>query len=375
MRNADRSAAALLLAGALAAAVPLAAQEVAAAELVNRIVLRVDDEIATLSDWKERTATRIEQIGSVEGMALEERRRLVADAGRAAMREIFDELLVLSRARQLHLEATPAQIDRAVDNAKRSFGIDDDEAFRRALVDNGFSVESFRARMARSILFNQVMDVEVQSRIVVEDEEIARHWRGHQDDFRTPEQRRVEDLVVREDGPLDEPARVALAADLAARLAAGATLDEAIAGAAVPDGAISAVDLGWVEAGGLAPELDAVVQQLVEGGVSTPVAGRGGLHVLRVAEVRPSVVRPLGEVREQIAAELSQGRYEKAMAEFLERQAARSYIVENLPAEAIGYRAAVVGTADPLFVLMRGTAAAPEATTTAPLADEAPPAP
>src|SRR5690606_34462710 len=230
-----------------------------------------------------------------EGMALEERRRLVADAGRAAMREIFDELLVLSRARQLHLEATPAQIDRAVDNAKRSFGIDDDEAFRRALVDNGFSVESFRARMARSILFNQVMDVEVQSRIVVEDEEIARHWRGHQDDFRTPEQRRVEDLVVREDGPLDEPARVALAADLAARLAAGATLDEAIAGAAVPDGAISAVDLGWVEAGGLAPELDAVVQQLVEGGVSAPVAGRGGLHVLRVAEVRPSVVRPLGE--------------------------------------------------------------------------------
>jgi len=375
MRNADRSAAALLLAGALAAAVPLAAQEGAAAELVNRIVLRVDDEIATLSDWKERTATRIEQIGSVEGMALEERRRLVADAGRAAMREIFDELLVLSRARQLHLEATPAQIDRAVDNAKRSFGIDDDEAFRRALVDNGFSVESFRARMARSILFNQVMDVEVQSRIVVEDEEIARHWRGHQDDFRTPEQRRVEDLVVREDGPLDEPARVALAADLAARLAAGATLDEAIAGAAVPDGAISAVDLGWVEAGGLAPELDAVVQQLVEGGVSAPVAGRGGLHVLRVAEVRPSVVRPLGEVREQIAAELSQGRYEKAMAEFLERQAARSYIVENLPAEAIGYRAAVVGTADPLFVLMRGTAAAPEATTTAPLADEAPPAP
>src|SRR5690606_37031119 len=85
MRNADGSAAALLLAGAVAAAVRLAAQEGAAAELVNRIVLRVDDEIATLSDWKERTATSIEQIGSVEGMALEERRRLVADAGRAAM--------------------------------------------------------------------------------------------------------------------------------------------------------------------------------------------------------------------------------------------------------------------------------------------------
>lgn len=375
MRNADRSAAVLLLAGALAAAAPLVAQEAAAPELVNRIVLRVDDEIATLSDWKERTATRIEQIGSVEGMSLDERRRLVADAGRAAMKETFDELLVLSRARQLHLEATPPQIDRAIDNAKRSFGIDDDEAFRRALVDNGFSVESFRTRMARSILFNQVLEIEVQSKIVIEDEEIARHWRSHQEEFRTPEQRRVEDLVVREDGPLDESARAALAADLAARLVAGATPTEAIAGAAAPEGAVSAVDLGWVEAGSLAGELDALVQQLAEGGVSAPVAGRGGLHVLRVAEVRPSVVRPLSEVREQIAAELSQGRYEKAMAEFLERQAARSYIVEDLPAEAIGYRAAVVGTADPLFVLMRGATAAPAAAAAPPADVSAPPAP
>src|SRR5690606_10712631 len=114
-----------LLAALLVAPGPLAAQAIDS-ELVNRIVLRVDDQIATLADWEHRKADRIEQIAAVDGISLDERRKLTEEAGRATMKEIFEELLVLSRARQLHLEASPAEIDRAIDNAKRSFGIEDD---------------------------------------------------------------------------------------------------------------------------------------------------------------------------------------------------------------------------------------------------------
>src|SRR5690606_30348522 len=74
---------------------------VASAEEVNRIVLRVNGEIATLHDWIARRESRIEQITQAEGVPIAERRQLIAEAGRAAMKEIFEELLVLSRARQL----------------------------------------------------------------------------------------------------------------------------------------------------------------------------------------------------------------------------------------------------------------------------------
>ena len=39
------------------------------------------------------------------------------------------------------------------------------------------------------------------------------------------------------------------------------------------------VDLGWVEAGELAPALEAAVAGLVAGAVSSPVEARGGLHI------------------------------------------------------------------------------------------------
>src|SRR5690606_37234675 len=136
-------------------------------------------------------------------------------------------------------------------------------------------------RMARTIVFNQVLDREVQSKVAVSDEEAARYWREHPDEFRVPEQRRVEEIIVLDSSPLAPAEREALARDIAARAAAGAALAEAVAAAGAPDGSVSGVvDLGWVERGALAAGLDGAVFGLTEPGIGGPVSGRGGLHVL-----------------------------------------------------------------------------------------------
>jgi parvulin-like peptidyl-prolyl isomerase len=344
-----RAVVAFALAGALSA-LPGSADE------VNRVVLRVNGEIATLHDWRERRQGRIDQISQAEGLPIAERRRLIAEAGRAAMKEIFEEMLVLSRARQLRIEASPAQIDRAAANAKERFGITSDEEFERALAENGMTAAAFRERMARTIVFNQVLDREVQSKIEVSDEEAARYWRDHPEEFRIGEQRQVEEVIVLDSSTLDAAAREALARDLVAR-ASSAPLAEAVAAVGAPAGALSGVvDLGWVERGALAAELDAAVFALEAPGAGGPVPGRGGLHVLRVVEIRPASLRPLEEVRERIVARLSGQRFEEETRAFLERQATLAYVVEDLPEDAVGYREAPSGTADPLLELMRGAA-------------------
>lgn len=369
-----RAAGAFAMVGALVALAGFA-------EEINRVVLRVNGEIATLQDWRERRQGRIDQISTAEGLPLTERRQLIADAGRAAMKELFEELLVLSRARQLRIEASPAQIERAAANARERFGIDNEEEFERALAENGLTPAGFRARMARTIVFNQVLDREVQSKVAVSDEEAARYWREHPDEFRVGEQRQVEEVIVLDGSSLDAGAREALARDLVARAAAGGTLADAVAAAAPPEGSASGVvDLGWVERGALAAELDAAVYALEAPGAGGPVPGRGGLHVLRVVEIRPASVRPIEEVRERIVARLSGERFEQETRAFLERQAGAAYVVEDLPEDAIGYRQAPSGTADPLLALMRGTeesgaeALAPSSES-APAETAAPPAP
>ena len=342
----------------------LAAAPAARAEVADRIVLRVNGEIATLVEYEQRKRDRVEQIAQSE-IDLAERRRLVEEAGRSTMKEIFEELLVLSRARQLHLEVTPAQIDRAVESSRQRFGIETEAEFQQAIAQSGFTPEDFRRRMAKNLLFNQVFEREVQSQIKVDDEAVARYWNEHPEEFLLPEARRIEEIVVREDSLADEAARRALASDLAARAAQLGSLAEAATAAAAGDAVSAVIDHGWVEAGTLAAELEQAAWATPAGGVSQPVAARGGLHVLRVVEIRAAAPRPLDEVRERIHAKLNQERFDERLKVFLAELADEAYVVESLPADAVGYRSSSASAVDPLRELMRGAAASAAAPETA----------
>lgn len=354
MRIADRLA--------LTTALVVLSAPLGAAELVNQIVLRVNGEIATLSEYQERRDARIEQVSQASNLSLEQRREFVRAAGRRAMRELFEELLVLSRAQQLRMSVTPAQIDQAMEAQRRRLGLEDQREFEKALAESNLTVSQFRRQLERTLLLDEVLNREVRSRLAISEEELLRYWKEHPEEFHRPEQRRIEELIVREDSGLAPAEREALAATLAEQVASGGAL-AAIAEAA-PEGVLAGpIEHGWVEKGTLTPELDEPAWDLEAGQASAPIAARGGLHVLRVVEIQPAATRPLDEVEDAIRARLGQERYDERVQELVEDLERSAYVVENLPEDAVGYREAGQVAADPLRDLMRGPAAVtPDAT-------------
>lgn len=332
------------VAAAAALVVLLPATLAAATEPVNRVVLRVNGEIATLLDYQERKAARLDSIGQAQGLSTEERRRLAAEAGRATMREIFDELLVLSRAQQLRLNPSQGQIDAAIESTRKRMGLESPEQFETALAQSGLTLEAFRDRMESNLAFNETLQQEVQSKIKVEDDVVLRLYRDGGDRWKTEERRQIEELVVREDSGKSPEERRALAAELARAVAGGETMAQAIE--RLGGGAVAGpIDLGWVVRGELAEGLDAAAWPLAAGQVSAPVEGRGGLHVLRVVAVEPAKNRPFDEVKDQIRAEEGQRRFETETRKFLAELERRAYVVENVPDDAQGFRDAL--PADP----------------------------
>lgn len=364
MRTASR---ALILALALAPSV--------AAEDVNRVVLRVNDRIATLAEYTARRDARIEAISRARELSLDDQRRLIAESGRATMRELFDELLMLSRGDQLRVDVSAAAVDRGVEAAKRRFGIETDEDFRMALEQSAMTLEQFRANVARNVAISEVLGREVTPKIDVEDEEVARYWREHPAEFGLPAQRRVEEAVVVV-GSADGGEEAALAERIRAAVAAGQRVAAAVEELGAGERAL-VLDHEWVERGALDPALDAPVWAAAAGAVVGPIAARGGLHVLHVVESREATVRPLDEVRGQVRNALRNREYDRLNRELVETLAAQAYVVEHLPADAVGYRSALTGDADPVRALMRDAArreAADEPAAEAPPEPAAPPA-
>jgi parvulin-like peptidyl-prolyl isomerase len=365
-----RNTSAVVVLVALLAAVPAA---LVAAEVINRVVLRVNDRIATLEEFVVRRNARLQAITEAEGLTAEQRSELTADAGPATMREIFEELLLLSRAQQLRLDVAPGEIDQAMESTRRRFGIRNDEEFEEALARSGSSLVEFRDRTRRQLLFNEVMRSEVSPKISIDDEEVATYWRDHPDEFAVPERRRIEEAVVRETSPREPAERRRLAAEIRDAVVAGESIAEVVARLAVGD-EVLVLDHGWIARGELERSLDTAAWELDAGGVAGPIDGRGGLHVLRVVEIEEASVEPLEKVREALTEKLHGERYNEESAKLLASLERRAYVVENVPEEASGYRTAPSSENDPLRALLREAEAGLEAPaeTEAPAAPEVP---
>jgi parvulin-like peptidyl-prolyl isomerase len=310
----------------------------ARAATLNKVVLRVNDQIATLYDYEQRRQDLIREL-TRRDMDEEERRRLLAQAPEIVYKDIFQDLLLESRAHQLAIEISDSQVDASIAQLKESNGVKTDQEFQAALAQSGMTDAQLRDQLRKQIQVREVMDKEVRSRIKVDEEDLRRYYRKNQEQFRVPEQFHLREVVVLDQGGLATDAeRRQKAAEIRQAVAGGKSLAEATA-ADKENGITSGeVDLGWVSPGDLDPALEAAAWKLKPGEVSEPVAGRGGLHLILAAEHRESRIPPFSEVSSVIQSREQERVYSQETAKYLVELEQKSLVVADPPAEAAGFR-------------------------------------
>ncbi|MGB5816459.1 MAG: SurA N-terminal domain-containing protein, partial [Thermoanaerobaculia bacterium] len=163
---------------------------------VNRVVLRVNDRIATTYDYQVRRAASIKALREAPNLTEEQRQEYLSRVGEETMSTLFEELLLLSRADQLGLELPPSAIDQAIQDAKESMGIETQEDFQAALRTSGMTLDDLRDQYRRNMTMRQVMGQDVQARAALEEEDLRRYYQSHSKEFEVPERLHLEEIVV-----------------------------------------------------------------------------------------------------------------------------------------------------------------------------------
>ncbi len=309
-------------------------------------MLRVNDRIATTWDYQRRRAEKMQMIQAAESLPAERRQRMLANVGVSTMDDLFEEMLMLSRADQLGIRVTEADLDRGVTSTRQNNGIETDEQFEQALRASGMTLEQFRENLARTMLVQKLMGQEVHPRVSLEEEDLRRYYQNHTDEFLVPEKLRLEEVVIPTvDGQADA-ALNEVAESIRQQVQAGASLAEVVEPLAATETTSNAVDLGWVEAGDLDPELEQAVWGLEPGEISEPVVGRGGLHVLLLTERQEAQLMEFSEVAQQIQAKEGERLLGSEMQKYLEELETAAYVVVNPPPDAVGFRASLQMTSD-----------------------------
>jgi peptidyl-prolyl cis-trans isomerase SurA len=308
----------------------------AGADVVDRVVLRVNDQIATLLDYERRHAEFVQQLEATD-MPEDQRAQARANIGNRIFRDMLEELLLISRADQLGIYPTEEQVDRGVQAVRQQYGIASDDEFAAALASQGLSLAEFREQVREQLRMREVVTREVTEEIELEEDDLRRVYRATMDRYRVPERYRVRELIVLEEGR--DPAAVrALADEIRAELIAGRDFQELADEHAATGDTSHLLDHGWISTGELDPDLEAAIAELAPGSFSDPVPGRGGLHLIELQEQQDSRVRGFGEVASQIAADERQRLYMEHIGDYMRDLEEAAYVRAEPPPEAAGFR-------------------------------------
>lgn len=153
------------------------------------------------------------------------------------------------------------------------------------------------------------------------DEKAIRAWyEAHADRYRKPEERRASHILIRADKsapPADLKAAEARIAEILTELKKpGADFAKlAKQHSQDPGSGNQGGDLGWFGRGMMVKPFEEAAFGLKEGELSGAVRSDFGIHVIKLTGIRPEKIRPIEEVRGEIAAEIKR---EAAMKKYAE---------------------------------------------------------
>jgi len=295
------------------------------AEVIERVIAKVNGEIVTLSEFEARqlAALQANRIGpdQVENYLRQNNGRILQEA--------TDELLLVQRARELDIKVRPEYVTEVVDGIKKENHIESDQALQEQLRKEGLSLDGLKRNIEHSILRQEVVKKEVQSKAVITDADALVDYNAHIEQYRHPATMHLQEILVKAEDK-------ELAAQLVSRARKGEDFSAMAKTHSIAPTRASGGDLGNVAKGELNPDIEKVALSLSAGGVSEPMPTEGGLRILRVAESTPEKVVPFDSVKADLLKQLSQDRlnqeYEKYI-DGLRKSASIDLKVKDVPVD------------------------------------------
>jgi peptidyl-prolyl cis-trans isomerase SurA len=294
----------------------VAAKVGAERQVLEAILVRVNDRIVTISEFRQRLEQELAQRPQPTSQEALEK------FANGYLQSMVDEMVLLERANEKHVTIDDAQVDESIKGLREVNGLTDDKQFEQALASAGLTVEGLRDRYRQTMTVQRTVQSEVKPTEITEEEVHALYEKQHED-FRVPEKAELEQLFfpVTDDGS-DRQEVLGRARGLVQRVRSGADLkaEATLAG-------VELQSLGAIPIGDLREELRDAIADLPAGGLTDPLTVPGGFQVLRLVQRIPAGYQPFEEVRETLRRNLSQKRFQEQTQGLVERLK-KNYLVE-----------------------------------------------
>ena len=297
-----------------------------AAEVLDKVVAIVNDEVITQSELDQLLAPVYEQFrntyaGSEFSLKMEEARQ-------GLLNQLIEDKLVYQESKRLGVEVSEEEINERVDAFKARFKKED---FERLLQEQGLTLSKLRNRYREQIAIRKLHQHQIRSKVIVTPVEIEEYYKTHLEEFTEGEKIRVSTVTIRKnEETLDENGEdvkaKAKAEEVRGKILAGENFEELAKTYSQDTKAETGGDLGFISKGELIPAIDEVIFSLKIGDVSPVLTTEMGYHVFKVVERQEKREKSLEEVRDMIEDFLIRKESRKRFKEWMQELKTNAYI-------------------------------------------------
>ncbi|MFB6262083.1 MAG: peptidylprolyl isomerase [Bradymonadaceae bacterium] len=306
------------LAAGLVASALLLCSGVAGAEIVDRIVAKVGDDIITEHQLSEAIEPYLLQQGTppseIEGRKDDpELRRTVLD-------KMIERQLIESEAEEMGLSIDESRVDRLVAMTRKKRGLSE-ERFRMMIERYGISFSEYRGILRHNLLKRKLLQAKLGSRVSVSSSEVDEVYRRRfGDPGAAAKQVKVRHILVQPDGNGKKAKKRAerRARKIVKKLEKGAEFATLAEKYSDDPSASKGGLLGTFRRGELQPAIENVAFSLKEGAHSGVIRTDYGYHIVEVVDVSRAPSGKVGERRKAIRRELKQKKLTEKLDSLLE---------------------------------------------------------
>ncbi len=302
-----------------------------AAEPFDRIIVKVDNDIITLSDLEEVSAVSMEEIKSTYPPdQWDDKLKQLQDQ---ILNQMINERVCVRVARDLEIQVTDQELDAHIQMLREKAGVSSDEDFNLQLAREGLTLDELRESIRRQSLARKVLQKEVYSKVDVPESLLESYYQEHRSIYAESASVRI-GLLLLEVKDTDSAAwdrAEKTANEIYERIADGADFAEQVKqfsqGPAVDQGG----DIGYLEKGKALPEIETIAFSMKIGDVSKPFRTDHGWNLIKILDLKNERIPPLSEKRDEIETILRQTRARDLEMEWFEKQRSRTYIEKLWP--------------------------------------------
>lgn len=293
--------------------------------VLDEIVAKVNNEIITLTDLN-RSLRQLRLALEQDFSNPQELEKEYDQRRKGMLKVIIQNKIMIQRAEELGMTADiDLDVSAFLEEMRKDAGIPSMDVLDEYFRQRGSSLAEYRQNVKDQLITRSLLQNLVYSKITLLTAEVEAYYLEHQARFTVPGEVHLAEILFLTEGKNKDEVR-RKAEGVLQRIKAGEDFEALAREFSEGPTASRGGDIGTFTRGSMNPAMEAVVFELPAGATSELIESDYGFQIVRIIDQRPPTVRPMSEVRPQIAEALYQRKAEPEVQEFLKQLYEESYI-------------------------------------------------